>query len=489
MKRVGPSIQRPTEQTRALRVQVFNMPKSPDIAQITTAGHYVLATHLVRPLVKLDSRGRCHGDGLDSWLAESGGKVWTLVLREIYFSNGDRICSDDVVNSLLRQKRLRTPIHFDFKNITNITKLSDTKIQICLKQRMPDFVRDLSKPEFGILFKDDYKTDENPAGFLISSGPYSLAEKVGGTYHLSPNKYFDGEKNRAKLVFESSDSKSARERLTSGTLDFFVTQAPMDPQEHAILLKGTHRVCIKKPLIAFTFWLSLNPKSPIFKATSRRLEFINSVKKFKLNCTDGFFWEKADQLYCPEGTESLNGQEVASIWQQVAASKRSNLKEPKRLLRLIPLKIKNELTEEVVLKLKESYNVRLISYKTEEELQSVIKSNQFDVKISSNDFSSSDLGESVKTCFNAARPYIFLGNQSRLRGLIDQISTTERPKDRLKLLKEIGKVVLREGLIAPLAYLRVYYYHNKTLNLNAWSETRPEISFWKVKTTPREAEE
>lgn len=463
-----------------IRAQIFKMPEIVELSSVTTAGHYILSSHLVRPILKLDKFGKIQADIATKWESSKDHKTWTFTIGQQKFSNGDLITVEDIVRSLERQIKIGTGVHFPFSEIESVKATGTNTFQIVLKNARNDLIYDLSKPEFGVLYKSDYSAEKGALKLNVTSGPYSLSEKQGLTYKLKKNKFFTADvKNELDLTLEGSAGEQSAQALLGKNIDFFTTQQNLTSEKHEQVV-GTKGLKAFKPHVGFSYWLSINPDSSYFKQKLNRSQFQSFVRKFQSPELKSVFWEKANQLYLPDGDGRPSNSDLEKTWSEIEKHKFSSA--PARVkLTVVPLKMTNTLISDVLEYLKSRYDVEVLSYTTEEELQAILKKGTFDIKISSNDFSSIDLSENLKTTFNASRPYIFLNQGSPVKGLLDQAAETDDKSKQSEIFKKIGLTLLNEGLIAPLAYQRIWFYHNDKLDISAWSTIYPEISIWKVK--------
>jgi hypothetical protein len=215
---------------------------------------------------------------------------------------------------------------------------------------------------------------------------------------------------------------------------------------------------------------------------ANRAKLQTILRDFRPKAVDGIFCEKAEQLYLPDGDGRPSPSELKEIWEGIEKSSLvgSNLQKNTKL-RILPLKVENVITKAAVDLLVNLYDVEILKYTTEDELSEIIKQGRFDLKLSSNDFSSPELSENLKTTFNSSRPYVFLGKHREIKEYLDQAVGTENRELRTDLFKKIGKSLLLSGLIAPIAYLRVYFYKRQAIDISSWSTLYPEISMWKVR--------
>ena len=463
--------------SKSLTAHVFTTPDQIELSEITNAGHYILATHLVRTLTKLDKLGNVQPNLLKKWTKISS-KQWLLELDNLRFSNGEQIKSDDVISSIKRQMKIANAIHYNFNNFKTLKKIADRKIVITLNKENSNLIYDFSKPEFGVLHRTDYLVPKNQMKFKITSGPYSIKNIKFFDYYLTRNTYYSNDvENDFDLVFLRKHEKNS----TNFGLDFYATAADVSQVEH---LKLTKLATVKatKPHVGFSYWVSLNKNSKIFKNKTSIRKFQNHVSNFDINSENNFLWEKANQLYLPDGDGRPTTKEIEKVWKDIKLDS-SKLKESKvkPVLRMLPLKFSNNVIVDLIKHLSLNYNVEIISYKTEEELRQIISRNEFDIKISANDFSSIDLSENLKTSFNSSRPYIFLKKNDKIFKLMSDLSKEEVRSIRSAIFKEIGLRLISEGYIAPVGFQRIWFYSSREVDIANWSNLFPEVSFWKVK--------
>ena len=247
-------------------------------------------------------------------------------------------------------------------------------------------------------------------------------------------------------------------------------------------VKKSANINVTKPHVGFSYWISLNKNSKVFKDKLSISKFQVHVSNFDIDSKDNFLWEKANQLYLPGGDGRPTVIEIDKVWSKIRhnASKLAETKE-KVFLRMLPLKFSNTTLENLVKHLSLKYEIKTITYKTESELKKIIENNEFDIKLSANDFSSMDLFENLKTSFNTSRPYIFLKKNDKISKLMIDLSKEEVRDIRFSIFKDIGLRLISEGYVAPVGFQRIWFYSSKKIDIAEWSNLFPEVSFWKVK--------
>ncbi|UOF01049.1 ABC transporter substrate-binding protein [Bdellovibrio reynosensis] len=463
-----------------IKANIFRIPEKVELAAISTAGHYILAAHLVVTLTKLDSSGNVEPGLAIKWSHTEDYKQWHLWLKQESFSNGAAIKPSDVVASIQRQTELKTGVHFPFAEIEKVYVDGEDSVVFHLKNSRTGFLYDLSKPEFGVLHESDVISKKGESKFSVSSGPYFLDRKDNNTYFLKRNLFYKSNvENEHDLILEGSIDELSLKNLLNGSIDFLATQQNLSLEAHQ-QIESNDSLLAAKPQISFSYWLSINPNSDYFQNLQNRAKFQVITKSFTSAELNGHIWEKADQLYHPIGDGRPTIEDLKSIWFTILANASKSTGIEKRKLKIVPLKISNSLIVDFLKYLNGFYQVEIVSYETEEQLIEILQCNKFDIKISSNDFSSNDLSGSLITTFNTSRPYIFLDSKSRINDLMHEAASSTDTKLKSNIFKTIGINLLEEGLIAPLAYQTVWFYHKKTLDISQWSKVFPEISFWKA---------
>lgn len=465
-----------------IHAHIFGVPQNIEPSSVTNAGHYILSMHVMRTLTKLNKVGDIVGDLATNWSSTNDKKRWTITINHSEFSDGSEVKSSDVVASIRRQIALKSAVHFDFSQIKKIESENDKTITIVLKNPNSHFAFDLSKPEFGILHRTDVSKEKGLLTFKITSGPYFLIEIKNKCYYLKRNFYYMSDVlNNEDLTICSANKENTINNLFDKKINFVSSADPILDSERRNLNKLPFLKTVK-PHIGFSYWISLNPKSHLFENIKSRYEFQQFMRNFKTEEMSKPDWELADQIYLPDGDGRPNKSELSEIWKQIENTKfLSNKAEKKVSIRLLPLKFTNKLIEDVIQYLSTRYNVELMRYSSEEELIKLISENNFDIKISANDFSSTDLYENLKTTFNKTRPYVFLTEDNMIHNLMKKAGEEEDRKKRSEYFKKIGIELLKSGLVFPIAHQRVYFYLSKKLNIDSWATTYPEISFWKIK--------
>jgi len=458
---------------------IFKMPEYVELSAVTTAGHYVLAHHLIRSLTKLDKFGKIQGDIAQKWQLSRDRKTWTITLGDSLFSNGEKITAADVVASIDRQRRLKGGVHFAFSEISSVKQLGSNSLQVTLHSPRNDFIFALSKPEFGVLHKSDIHAPRAGGKFTVTSGAYTLVAKEGTAFRLKRNPHFKLEtRNEEELVLENSDGDLSPAALKAGKISFFTGQQNLSLARHKELSESASYKS-ELPHIGFSFWVSINPLSPAFQDAASRAHLQKLVREFQSAEMKGHSWERAHQLYLPDGDGRPSQAQLEKTWKSIYARARAPKGKPK--LRVIPLLTPRPLIQELLDYLKLSYEIELVPFANEDELMALLNGGNFDLKIQSNDFSSTDLSENLKTSFNEVRPYIFLDKKSKVRALMRKSLETTDKSVQSNYYKEIATTLLDDGAIAPLAYMRLWFYMKRDLDISPWSRTYPEISFWKVR--------
>ncbi len=453
-------------------------------AVINSAGDYILISHLVRTLVRLNKNLQIEGDLALKWQIDPQYKWYKFFLDpKAQFSNGDPIRPVDVQKTLQRCAQHGRAVHFDFSKIDTVTTGSDY-VLISFKEPEYSFLHHANKPEFGVLHESDYLSKVGEVAFRVTSGPYRVNSPVaskgkGLSVELTNNAFFPSfgaaAPKEVELKFSTDEEKLLA--VSKKSIDFLIPYEAFDKK-----LKQTpngREYNRLQPHIGFTYWLSVNPET-VTKVQDRN--FIQSVLSgpdIELSAP-AETWVKANQLYLPEGPSRLSREAVTSIWRDLVQNARaSKYNQDVRLL----LERKFPFNDMIVDRLKSvGLKAKVTFYDSQAQFADYVvqKKNNFDIILTNNDFSSHDLMENMRVAFNASRPLIFIN--SGFKEITNNFEAAQRSNGEVRELhlEKIGKELLSQGLIIPLVYRQIFFYYGKHVELNNWSTLFPEVSFWKA---------
>lgn len=454
----------------ALKFSLFPINASLQIHKVNSAGEYILFKHLNKNLIEFDQDGHLYGDLAEKWKISNDRKEYLFTLREnIVFSDGSQITSKDVASSFSDIKKKGGGIHFDFSNIKSVDLITDKSFKIILKKTTPRFLRNLVHPEFGIRKMQYLRIDE----YNVTSGCYKLKEKNIDNIVLEKNNTCSDFKNDVKTLSFSFVAPSEQQKsILAKDKDFYISF--MKPED-LINAVSNGKYLVEKPHIGFTFWLSVNPKSTVFKSKRDRDFFYSVFKKNFVIFSNDVSIEIAQQLYLPKGPGRLKNEEIEAIVSKKASSK-SDLSS-KSIKVLLPVVFEHN--KKIIDILKENFKTVKIDYYNDQDEFVKKKYSKYDLFLINNDFSSLDLYENLSVSFNPVRPLIY--SNAKIKKLLHTLKDTIDEKDAYELYKSIGRALLEDSLIVPVVHKNILFIKSKDLDISAWSQQFPEISAWKIK--------
>ncbi len=467
------------EKSSSIIVDAYaSLPKKLDTALVRSAAEYRILLHLVRPLLKYNSKAQLEADLATSWkIEEDFSKYIFKIDPEAKWSNGSQISSEQIAKSIHRQIRLNNATHFDFSKIKYVRFESDVLI-IKLENRNPHFLKSVAHPEFAAVY--DAGIDALAlSDYQITSGPYFLDTYSPNFYVLKRNQLYLSVNRLAPdtIKFQSSPFAEQMHLLETGLVDFIVPSAGVTEESHT-RLKTNPQIKVITPHVGYSYWFSLNPKSQLFENSTQRKWFQNLIHKTKLDFSNlSTFWIRADQIYLPDGFGRPSPEQITKMWHHIddTASKNAPGKLRLAVSKSFPW------TEQIVNELKsQNVVVRLIFYSTAAEFEQISGAGNFDAILVNNDFSDSHLVENLLVTFSDSRPLVFTGSDRTLQAKLSKATRSADMDESIKLSIEIGLDLLSKGLVAPIAYNRKSFYARSNLDLSEWSELQSDLCFWKV---------
>ena len=146
-----------------------------DTLNVNVYNEHVLIGQVLEPLFTLGEDGLVTGDVAKSWSFNKNGDELLVILRkDLFFSNGKQVDSEDVKFSLERHiKSPQSQSHAYLNVVKFIEILSKIKLKIKLKKPFVPVLLALSRDQLGILPKN-WKFDLNS----IEIGRASCRERV-----------------------------------------------------------------------------------------------------------------------------------------------------------------------------------------------------------------------------------------------------------------------------------------------------------------------
>lgn len=465
-------------------LDLFSSTSVLDPAEIYSAGQYIVVSHLVRPLTKFNKEAQIEGDLVESWRIKDDFKEFHFKIKDdAKWSDGTAIKSNDVSNSISRQKRLKTANHFNFSIIKEVKVVDERNFIIFLKDRDVSFIRQVSYPEFGLISEIDSHKNREPLKLKKVSGPYSLSEKLeNGGFVLTKNKFYNDFHSEAPQNIEFRWSKGSEKNrgILDGSIDFAIPFGSINNDLMKEFEKNKN-LKVAHPHIGYSFWLTINPGSEIFKNKETRnwLQTLLATKNYNLSDYDAG-WEHSSQLYLPDGLGRPSNQEIDSLWKKIEANKRAaKIKGKIRILAQNDFPF-TKVIEKILKENEIDYTIDFVS--SADDFFKAMKTHQYDIIQTRNDFSSADLHENLQTTFNPNGPLVLTSKEkNQYQAELRKALNTESEKDRHQIYRDIAKDILLEGYVIPIAYNRIFFVHKATIDISEWSNLFPELSAWKIK--------
>lgn len=173
------------------------------------------------------------------------------ILKDMKFSNGRQITSEDVRYSLERILSRQTHGHFNAKTVIHAVRPIDSStLEIQLTQPTPSFLFLLSIPEMGIVPKEACDDQGNLINLSVTSGAYYIDEPPSEfglilKKNLHYSSHTDASPDRVKLLFKAGaeDFRSAAEMPDTDFIEIFdnsgLEALPSIRQNHAYSEKAT----------------------------------------------------------------------------------------------------------------------------------------------------------------------------------------------------------------------------------------------------------
>ncbi len=181
-----------------------------------------ILAHLFNGLFKIDKQGKCQKDLLYDYSFD--GKLLKAELRrDIFFHNGRKLTSKDVVFSFIRimnSSNPTSPRKWVFRNIKTINTAGDYKFFIRLRKPSSTLLYLLTMPNCYIISEEAY----NSKGEILGTGPFMLSEwKRDDRIVLVKNtRYFSDKPRVSGIIYKIiPEDLTARFEFLNKTIDYF----------------------------------------------------------------------------------------------------------------------------------------------------------------------------------------------------------------------------------------------------------------------------
>ena len=455
------------------------LPESITTKTVRSTTAYIVMAHLVRTLVRNNQNGQIEGDLASAWLIKDGFTCYEFTIdKDAKWSDGSSITAADVERNFRFQIPLGVTTHFDFTTIASVSSDANTFV-IHLKKPNPNFLPQMMHPEVGLVHwiskESKYEQD-----YSISAGPYIFVSKDSKEIKFEKNIFFPWASVASPKYLTITAGAQIEEQILdfkSGKSDFLNPKSGMTSEQFSNL-KESRRLQMIDPHIGYTFWLSPNAKSPVFKSRLERLWLAKLVQSTKFDFNKfSPYWTQAQQLYLNDGFGRLTASEVSSLCEEMSLQ---NTHPPKsfRLLASKNFPFAEDLLEAAK---RQGVNAVLVPYTSLEEFESLLNKGDYDAFQINNDFSSPDVIENLSVTFSESRPLVSLGQErAKYMDLLNKALGTQDLELKHSVLKKIGQELIFDGYLVPIAYRHSILFGNEDWDFSRWSLLFPDIRFWKV---------
>ncbi len=198
---------------------LYSSKDSLDPFECVTEQNTILGNLIFEPLLILNNNYE-----IEYRLAKSAvikDKECAITLKDVKFSDGSRVTSEDIVFSFNKAKVSNTRYASSLKYVTDISVSGSNSVIISLKRKDPYFINLLTFP---ILKKgsDELKDTDNQELCPIGAGRYVFDNN---TEQLKINKHYYGKSSVIKTIqtVDAPDNESVEQAVKAGMVDFYYT--------------------------------------------------------------------------------------------------------------------------------------------------------------------------------------------------------------------------------------------------------------------------
>jgi peptide/nickel transport system substrate-binding protein len=151
----------------------------------------VLMGATAQGLVRFDAAGQVEPALAERWIVIDEGQSYIFRLGDARWPDGNRVTASDVVATLKRAVRPATykPLAPALRLVDEIVEMTPEVVEIRLRRPQPEFLKLLAQPELAIF--------QRPS--LRGTGPFELAQRVGGMQRLRPIRTLEDEEAEMPL--------------------------------------------------------------------------------------------------------------------------------------------------------------------------------------------------------------------------------------------------------------------------------------------------
>ncbi|HXH29536.1 MAG TPA: ABC transporter substrate-binding protein [Bacteriovoracaceae bacterium] len=455
-----------------------------DTSKIYFLNEYYILENLTVRLVEMDLKTG-YKLMLASEIHQKSDLLYEIKIRETFFSNGEALTINDVINSLLRAKQSINS-HVAFSEIVESITLEKDIIQIKLKKKVSDFLYYLTLADLSILHKSQLSLKQIKVENweTVSSGPFYYKVE-GEDVYLIKNKFYTlSERNypdRIKLI-------SARGRDTF--IDFKNEYVDIGEfnlnsyEKHISSLNSVDNLKVIGNNGDMVNFFALNVTSELFKKEyNRRWIQKKMILNYKLEEKYKNIARKAFQFFTPQvkgfASESVLLDEVLS-WKNINTD-------------VIPEELSRGFTVntyqrafEVSLKgaFKEiskvlGVNVEIHANVPSTDFETFVNKKEYDAFLGITAMDQVIVGESLNLYYFSSFP-MFKDVNKKILPLMNKYQSSSN-YDASAVLNEISLQMIKDAECIPIFYVASpFFYNTKKLDVSSLDELT-YFNLWKIK--------
>lgn len=293
-----------------------------DPSDIDFVSQYYYLDNLTRRLVKLDSTGQYEYDLAEEIIKEDDEKKWTIKLKNSFFSDGTKINSKVVVDSLTRAF-LKGSSHFNSNDLFDLDKLKvpneipnikiidESSFSIKLNKGNSEFMYYLTLADLGVLSKSQLDKEVITYQDWTDkvSGPYYLKIMEGSTI-LKANKFYPHSPN-APLEIKNLSQLGIDNLIENKAIDY-------GPIPFRYYLDHTQKISEKGYEILTSpnqsiVSLCLNTNLEKFSLANRKWIYSKISSNFKIPSKYDRIVKKAFQYLIPSAKGYVNDEDIKTL--------------------------------------------------------------------------------------------------------------------------------------------------------------------------------
>ncbi len=262
---------------------------------MTDSESFRVTVNIYDTLVKHNSDGSAILPSLaEEWQSSESGRIWHFRIQKgLLFHDGQPLNAHAIAFNFNRWMDNDNPYHtgnFNYWNMSfegfpgiveQVTALSDTLLEIRLKEPFAPFLGTLAQPAFGIASPEAIKTyNDSLSSHPLGSGPFIFESWNNNEIVLSKNKEYWGDIAKVdQIVFKTISSEQKRVRmLEEGHLHI----ADVSPNVNDGFGSNSNKIMLSSSPSFNIGYLAFNMEHPILKHKDVRVAISHLIDKPKM---------------------------------------------------------------------------------------------------------------------------------------------------------------------------------------------------------------